>query len=750
MEIAPVEITIEATVDEALRTVSGRMSRSGGGALTDPLAALPLPQTDLVHARTFPGRTSRGEVTFSENADGTITFTADLPRRFGAIGATRHGLFANGGWYPQLEGLPITQWDVQVTLPPNTGGALGDQLGTEVLRWSGLGDRVPLAVVRRPVFTALDDDPSDVTLLTRGRARATLVKELGAGLARVPEALTGAVVEAPLRRRLTYAGPGLAYVSDRAFRLSIGLPFAHRRSVIRGVATALAPLPDPFDRAIAGAALGRVADRRLTGEGANKLLGTFAWIPTVNVVLASEQIPFYSEVLDLKWPGDPVHDDLAEVYAPSAPGEAVLAQVDNFFGGQGTRFGLAVAAGVPAPDALEQLGIPRNFLDPWRVAFPPQDYRLDVVDGQVWVERNAPPEAPAEVIDLVVDGQNIPLTLAPGEKRRVITSPPHSVALDPGQHTYQTSRHRDTWPARYDPTVSFFVDTLNVSEGLVFASGTVTLRRQYDTRNLWVGSIWNSAADLFSARFGWLRKEGRLLNGWTRAHRIRADVGFSVFNPKFADTAGNPVAVDAVLSWTHDTRVSSNFPLRGHKLTLATGAGGIPGTPLTWTNAAAQAIFITSPHPRWAIASRTTVGAAASPLDHRLLLLGGTGAMRAIPALPACQGDNTEGCFPVASSRFVTALETRWAPLRDLDVPLLFGWLSEIQLDAGAEGLFAFVNAGPSAAVSATVGATTIVDIVGAKPAEAGVTLGWPVWWYQLPLERSAAPTLYLRFTQSF
>lgn len=752
MDTEPIEIHLEATVDAHLRTVRGTMRVDGAeGPLVDPLAALPDPPDDLQSVRTFPGRRSRGSVAFTVAADGAIAFTATLPRRYGAIGRTRHGLFADGGWYPQLPGLPVAAWDVQVDLPARVGGALADQVGTDVLTWTGAGERAPLAVVRRPVFTELAAAPSEVTLLTKGKPRRTLVRELGTQLAQVPRALAGVVVEAPLRRRLTYGGPGLAYVSDRAFRLAVGLSFAHRRAVVRGVASALVPIGDPFVRGLAGAALGRVQEERLRGSGSSRLLGAFSWVPQVNTLLASERIPFYAEVLDRKWPGDPVRDDLAEIFAPTAPGEAVLAQLDDFYGlGTGTAVGQALAGGAPLADALAAAGVAPEFLDPWRAPFPAQDYRLDVVSGEVWVTRSAPPTAPPEIIDVVVDGRTYPITVAPGGQVQLDGPPPRSVALDPEQHVFQTSRHRDTWPALYDPTFALAFDSVNLSQGQIFLTGTATLRRQYDTHNLWVGTLSHTAADLVNARIGWLRKEGRLLDGWTRAHRIRADVGFAVFDPKFADTAGHPVAVDAVVSYTHDTRVSSNFPLRGHKLTLAAGAGGIPGTPLTWTSATAQAVLIGGFHPRWAFASRTTISAAQSPLDHRLLLLGGSAAMQSIPALPVCSADGPEVCFPVGTSRLVSALELRAAPLRDLNVPLLLGWLSEVQLDVGGEALGAFVDAGPSAALAVTAGATAIVDTLGADPGEIGVTLGWPVWWYELPLEHSAMPTFYLRFAQAF
>jgi len=232
------EITIDATVGDDLRTITGTMRWTGDEPLVDPLALLPdPPPDDQVERRTWPGRPSRGEVAFDEPVDGVVVFSTVLPHRYGAIGWTSHGLFASGGWYPQPDGLPVAHFTVTVALPEGTTGALGDSVGTGPLFWEGDGERAPLAVVKRGRITPLESGEVDIDLLTSGRPREKFTKELLRVAVTLDTPLAGAVVETPLRRRLVQPAPGLLYVSDRAFRVTEGLRWIHRDAVARAFAT---------------------------------------------------------------------------------------------------------------------------------------------------------------------------------------------------------------------------------------------------------------------------------------------------------------------------------------------------------------------------------------------------------------------------------------------------------------------------------------------------------------------------------
>ncbi|MEQ1566342.1 MAG: hypothetical protein ABMA64_11945, partial [Myxococcota bacterium] len=592
------DIVIEASVDADHRTVRGTMQVPPTVALVDPLRSLPDPTDDLQLLRTFPGRPSRGEVRWTLGPDGRVSFVATLPRRFGAVGATRHGLFAAGGWYPQPVGLPEVEWAVTLTVPEGSGGAVGDQVGVGVLRWTGRGERAPIAVVRDPRITPLDAGPDDdVVLLTRGRPRGALVAELEQRIAGLPATLDGVVVEAPLRRRLVAHGPGLAYVSDRAFRLTPGFRFVHRHAVARGVATAMVSADDPLARALAGAALAEVEDERRSQVEASRLLGAFSWVPQINALLASERIPFYSEVLDRAWPSDPVRDDLAEQFAPHAPGTAALVQLDDRFGpGVGRCAGLRLAIGDPVDDALVRCGAAAGALDPYHAEAPPQDYRLEVGPSGVTVTRDAPSGGLPEVVVVRVDGVDHPLSVAPGGAETV-PGAARRVSLDPQRHVLQTSRLGDSWPPRYDLTVAAWVDTVNLTRAQLFAAGFATVRRRYDTRNLAFGALSNSRSDWVTVELGYLHKLGPLLDGWNRPHRLRIDGSASLLDPGFSPTDGAAVALDSTASWTWDDRVSSDFPLRGARVSVAAGGGGIPGGGVGWSSASLSAAGVTSSHP---------------------------------------------------------------------------------------------------------------------------------------------------------
>jgi hypothetical protein len=372
-------IFIDAKVDPRLREIRGTMWADGMAldGLHDPLARLPEPVDDLSLFRTYPGRPNRGEVLFDVGDDGTTTFVTRLPRRWGALGATRHGLFANGGWYPQPSSLKPLAWEVNLQLPPGVSGSVSDVSGEGTLTWRGVAERAPIAAVRRGQFRAVGGG----VLLTRGDPRRSLLRELDRDLGRWPVPLTGVVVEAPLRRRLVRPGPGLAYVSDRAYRLSAGLQFAHRRAVTRGVAEAWTPIADPFVRSIAAAGWAPALDEQLRVD-TDRFLRRWAWIPQVNGILASRRMAFYADILDLPFSGDPIADDLREVVAPTWPGPAVAAQLDDTHGlGSSTRLAEGLTNGLALAEALTQAGLPRDALEPYRRSVPQQDYALVVRDN---------------------------------------------------------------------------------------------------------------------------------------------------------------------------------------------------------------------------------------------------------------------------------------------------------------------------------------------------------------------------------
>lgn len=751
-------VEIEANVSDDLRSVSGVLRAEGWqGDWIDPLSRLPEPTDDLQLFRTRPGRPDRGAVRWTE-VDGALHFTADLPRRYGALGWTRAGLFANGGWYPQPldpQGMPVVRWTVTVHLPPGSGGALGPVVEVEdpaTLRWEGEAERVALAVVPRPRATPLADE---VTLLTRKRPRRALVR----GLAHLLEArgeleLSGVVVEAPLRRRLTRPGPGLVYVSDRAFRLTPGFRRYHRVPVFRGLAAGLRDEPDPFERELTAAALTKArADALRTGNAAG-LLGTFAWIPQVDALLSSRRMAFYGEILDTTHPTDPVRDDLTEFLDPYTPGTVVRSQLDLTWG-QGTseRVGWALARGEPLDRAAEEAGVPPQWLAQWKRPYPDQDYRITVLRDAIVVERDAPAGAPQETAPLLVDGVLHRLTVPPGQSVRVpLEEPPRRVALDPRGQLGQRSRYGEIWPARYSITLSAGIDTISVNRGQFYGFGQMSLRKRYDTRNLWFGTLHTSPGTLVGGGATWLRKAGPLQDGWNRPHRFTLGAGVTLLNPDFAHVDRVRPAVSGSIGYAWDTRVSHDFPLRGHRFAASVGGGAIPGLDERWASVGLSAVGLAPLHPRHVLAGKLALAGAASNAPWRLMSLGGTGAMRSLPVLPACK-DPLPGavCAEQADLRAFGAWEYRVAPLRELSVPAVLAWGNELQLAVGLEGVLARVDRAPATALGLTAGIAGTADLLGAHTQLLGITAGWPLWWSGLEhVERTALPEIYLRWGQAF
>ena len=748
-------IAIDATVGDDLRTIEGVMTFSDGldQTLVDPLALLPDPTDDRTLFRTYPGAPDHGRVVYTEQDDGTWSFRTRLPRRFGALGATAHGLFANGGWYPQAltsEGVPVVDWEVRVTLPERGTGALGDQIGTGTLTWTGRAERVSLAVTRRGVVTEITAGSAHLRCLTRGKPRPVLVAELTKQLALATEGLPhvdGACVEAPLRRRLVRSGPQLAYISDRAFRLTPPLQRFHRVAVTRGVLQSLLPSPDPFTRDLEAAEISIDHALALKGADADTLLRKLQWLPSINALLSSRRMPFYSETLELTHPGDPLRDDLLEILDPHTPGTVVMAQIQDTFG----------------PDATAA-EVPDDWLRAWRVPYPEQDYRLDVDKraGEATVTRLAPEDAPAETVVLSIDGERVSWVSKGGPHTVELPESPGKIVLDPDGHLGQISRVGDAWPQRYQVTLAMGVSTLNLTQLRLLGAGWMTLRRRDDTHNLWIGSLYNGFNDLIGTRIRYLRKEGPLKDGYARPHVFGIAAQSSILNPRFSDTDGLKTAVGGSLSYAWDTRVSGQFPLRGQRVGVYGGGGYVPGTDAFWTDAGARAVGVVSPHPRHAFAAETSVAIATSSVQHRLLSMGGAGAMTSLPALPACPNPDENGepqpCQDLATQRALLSTEYRWAPLRNASVPLLLAWGSELQLTGGLEAVAARIRGEPAYAAGVTVGVTGVGDILGADPTMMGFTLGWPVWWQGirdpdrtvLPGTDIRLPEIYLRWSQAF
>ena len=755
--------TIDARVSDDLRSVSGvlQLPPEWGGELIDPLALMPEAPDDRHLMRTFPGRPNTGQITWQPDGAGRWAFTATLPRRYGALGTTREGLMANGGWYPQPTSanapLPIFDWTVNVQLPQGSVGALGDATGRDALSWSGTAERVALGVLRRGEITAMTGEYWSVDLLTPHKPRRRLARELAFNfdLAATPELpLHGAAIEGPLRRRLVRPGPGLAFISDRSFRLTHPLFSFHRVAVTRGMAAAWIDQPDPWIRDLAAAALGQRHDAQLDGLEAEDLLHTFKWIPQVRGLLNSATMPFYSEVLQRTHPSDRLADDLAEMLDPTAPGTVVVRQLDATYGeGVGQAVGWALIQGQDVRTAATQARVDPDWLLSWRVPYPEQDYILEVnrTEKTVSLTRVVYEEAPEETVTVRIDDEDRTHTGGATSITWTLDEPPRRVSLDPHRDLRQTSLYKDHWPARYALTLSAGITTINLTDGYILAAGGMSLRRSWDTHNRFRGVLYNSNTAVAIARLSWLHQEGRLKDGWSRPHRWSLWTATSLLKPSVTEsgTLEPTWGTGTVYAW--DTRVHSDFPVRGHRLSYSVAGGLVPGLGQHWLHTGPAAVGIVSPHPRVALAGKARAAGAFANSPHGNLSLRGGGAMRSLPYLPPCPSEEPP-CQVLANQLVSGAFELRVAALRNVSVPLLLAWGSEMQLTAGLEGVVAQTIDGPTRALGLTTGITGIADIVGAEPYLGGITVGWPLLW-STNLENVGEggwPQISLRWSQEF
>lgn len=747
---AATRISIEATVSPEMNAVSGIMHIDTDLPLTlvDPLAAVPEPPDDRFSMQTYPGAPEQGMVRWTRLDDYTVSFYAILPRRFGDLGANdRFGLFANGGWYPQPlseDGMPEAQWRVEITVPEGSVGVVGDQVGTGTLHWTAIGDRASLAVVPdaevTPLSVGIDDD---VVLVTRGKPREVLVRELTEQLAIASvegAPWHGVVVEAPLRRRLARPGRSMAYVSDRAFRVSPGFERFHRVGVTRGVMEGLIDHPDPFARSVTAAGLSLRHARTIAGADARSLLQWLSWIPTVDAILHSRTMPFYAEVLEDAHPGDPVQDDLVEMFDLHAPGTAVALQLDDRYG-PGTSWVIAegVLLGLTLDRSAVIAGVSPSWLESWRAPYPEQDYVLTVQRDPplVVVRREAPGLAPAEALVVVIDGARTVRVAGPGPDEVVLLPParPSRVSVDPEGHTSQLSRVGDAWPPRYHVSLAAAITAIDLSDKVLYGWAAAFVRRTGDTRNLVEGRIWTNDRSWVGLNLGYARKAGPLITGLSRRHRIRLTVNGSLLSERFASVDDGRFALGTGLGWSWTNQSWSAFPQRGQAFAVGTSAAFVPGSDQRYAGVSAGWTGLASPHPRHAFALNLEGSLAGGNMTHRLP---GLGELRSVPVAEV-SGNTRQG---------VARVEYRVAPLRNASVPMLLGFGTELQLSVGAELGSGYADGEWRHVAGLTAGVTGVGDVFGFERRAIGVTVGYPVWTRGFDL--SPEPLFLLRWGQAF
>lgn len=758
-------VAIHARVEADLRTITGELRWEGGELrFTDGLATLPRPEDDRGRLRSFPRRVDPGALRFEPAGEGVLRFTTRLPERYGDVGALRgRGLWANGLWYPQpvdeAGHARVVRWDVTVELPAGVVGVLGGEVAEAgptgaLLHHEALADRASLAVLADGVVRTTELGGRAVHLVEHGHGERRLPELVAASLPEGWEAHGAgpvAVVEDLDLTRLATAGPGVVYLSDRAFRLTPPLARYHAVAVRNGLVLATEPAPDGWERAF----LADLHTRGLPGADVRKLLGWAAWNPVVEALLHDGTLPFYSDVFDEAFtdPPDPV-----AALGGRIPGRAAARQVVDLLGEEaGRALALRIDEALAARGAgdldgegviavlAEAAGVPPEVVAGWGLRYPAeQSYALHVDGGAVHVVRDAPPDAPAEIVQVRVDGElAAPLVFAPGPGERPLAGAggdaPRRAAVDPSAHVRDVDRVDNHWPARWTAILSGGLYDISPSQGTFELDGLIALRRTGDTRNLYIADAYHDPEDLVGASFTWVRYVGPLLDRQHRAQRLSFTVGPSLLDPSYRPTDAGVVALGGGAGWTWDTR-QGDESRTGHRLSVGTGGGFIPGSAESWASAGLSGVYLQPMGPFQVLAGRAGLSWASGDVAHRMLALGGADNLRSVPNAAA-----------LGNERAILLLEDRWTVFRNRSVPMGLWWWSGLQLSPGLEAGVLRDDDAPDAllaGVGATLGVHVTVDVVGARPVFLGVVGAVPLWTHGF--EADGFQYYLFEFTQSF
>lgn len=747
-------MTLRAEVSEDLRTIEGTLTAPPGLDVRwlDLLSQLPFPTSELDKRRTWPGAPEPGLLRFERVPSGDTPamwrFHAVLPRRYGASGFVPHkGLYVNGLWHPQpvRDGEPaVIDWDVHLELPDDAVAVLNGVTGRGTVAWAGRAERLALAVVPRGRVTQANTRVGEVRVLEQGRSRRSWVGKIGTLL---EEAWPGAVasntviVETPDYRRLVRPGPSVLFLSSRAMRLSDGLWRYHAAAVRRGLLESGLPIEDPWERALAAAAISDAITSEATPA---KALGWLSWIPPIDDLLYDGTLPYFSEVFDEAHPEDRVRDDLAEMAQGHAPARSVTRRIDAKYGG-GTSRALAwrLMEGDTFAAAATAVSVDPALVLAWSHPCPEQDLVLDVREGatgwEVHVVRDAPPDAPPEAVPVKIDDQVHLWEPGRGADQTswALADRPEAVVVDPAGLVHQTEHAGDHWPTRWNATVSAWIYELDLQTGRMRAFIDLAARRRDDTRWLFGLGAETDPENLVTANVWALSYLGPLQDRRTRPVRIGLAAGPSLLDPDIHDTATGQIAMDVQTWVSWDTREDRDLPLRGHRLWATGSAGFLLGDDERWWSSSTGGLYMQPIGGRVALVGVARLARSSGEVAHRKLDLGGTGGVEGIPT-GALLGDR----------KVAGAAELRWHTLRNVSVPAGLVWLSDLQLSAGLQGgMLADGEPLPEGtqALGWNAGVATLWDLFGARPTLVGVWLAAPILGY----ERDGLPAAFLRFNQT-
>ncbi|MEE2750981.1 MAG: hypothetical protein VX519_06095 [Myxococcota bacterium] len=727
------EVEIQASVDPTSGRITGVLRSSEPIELRNALSELPMPTSDLVRPRTFPGEVDAGWMDWVpvEGEALAWSFETQLPQRFGALGFQEdRGIWANGGWYPQpvlkSSQMPVVDWGVEVQVPPTMTGVLNDVVGQDSIEWQGRSRRVGLAVLLEGRTRVVHQEGLELVLVEDGRSRPEREAELERIAEQVwtlEQSARVVFVEAPMLRRLVRAGPGVVFLSDHAFRLSQPLVYLHREAIARSVLEASLPLEDSWHRSIAAVPLGREAAGLLREQDSLKGLAGVR-LPQAHTLFYDGRTPFLSDVFGEVHSSDPLADDLEEILRERVPGRVVARWLDAL-GGEGAALGVAegLKRGLGLAESMEAQGLDSGLALAWAAPMPEQDLALEMRGGgrpRLALERRVEgPAAPVPVVVEVDDAREVWLTGEGSDEWTMeYDERVRKVVVDPERLILQPDRSNDRWPRGVWVVPAGYLSAIHLTERRFEGTAWMTIRRPYNTHRLAQVVLTHNAESTASFEGLVGRYLGPYRDRMRRQHLVWGSVAAGILEPEFRPTNTGRYHTDVGLGYSWDTRVSPYFPERGHRLWVRARGGAVPASDANWARVQTGLSGVRMFRPGHAVAGRIALGVAAGNVPHKLLPIGGSGGLSSVPSNAALGNIST-----------TVGSEYRVVLLDGLSVRLPFYWLSQVQLIGGVEAGWLGQEGGSDPmqqrlGVGATLGVNVIADVMGMRPVMGGVALG--------------------------
>lgn len=742
-------VTVRARVSEDLRTIEGTFHAPDIKTVewTDLLGRLPVPRSDRLQHRTFPGRAEAGKLWFEADpgVERPRSFHTIIPRRFGASGVVPgRGLFLNGLWHPHPVSkgrIAIVDWDVTLELPPGATGVLNGVVSKGTLSFRGRSDRLSLAVLYGARVQTFElNETAELTLVDAGPMREKRdQRTVAIALQGIDHAHSSSltVVETPMRRRLVRTGPSTVFMSDRSLRVTHPEWGLHVPSLQQGLQRAALKIRDPWIRDLVGTTL--LASQR-SMQPVRKVAKWRAWMPRVDSFLYDGRVPFATESLKEGWSSERIADDPLELVEAVSPASTAAWKLSAMHGpGSLQTFATAMASGASFADAIALAGLTDSDVGVWRTPPPVTDISVDAERaGGLWditLRRDGPSTAPKEPIAFQINGELRQWTTATGPDSLVLTTTerPDRIRLDPSAVVLQDNRQNDEWPRPVSVTLTGSLSEINVNRIRPTASAYMLARHQRashwmhalvaHTNPIEVGSIYYSLGYDF----------GRKLDRRNRIWRAWAGPSVALLDPRFRATPNGHTAVDIRSGIRVDTRDNWPFSRRGFRASVGVSSGFVPIEQSRWQSGSSEAIVLVDLPGPMVWANKLKLGATTSSVTHRQFSLGGSNGIQGLP-IDAHFGN----------IRSFGTTELRFSPIRDASIPMWLWWVTTIQVSSSME----LAQVDDQRAAGWTVGLGAVSDIWGQTPYFTGI-------WVAKSLDYGGFsgpyPTqFYLRLGQNF